>query len=947
MLNVRDRLFWITIIKMKTFTESITKNIHTSLSYSFLALALSGCGGGSGTNTDAITNADTVTAQTLYEGSLSTTSKVGAAEADLTTLLQSCEQNNRAVAEQISNPNFKLSGSNSLGSAGDYLLSNDKAAFVITGAGPQKTYFHYHGILVDAAPLENCIQAGDENFYELALMAGKLNFANQSGSTIRAFKGADIEVINDGSDGEAAIVRVHGSDEIYWLLEYELIQRAFESGQPKGISSPFGLDITVDYILEPGSPTLKIVYQLENQLNEFNSISAAFSLLSSGNGPSINSFSSFDVNVEGLELQYGIPWITAYSEQSTYIYGVNSNQLVTTHIQGVDAVIDASQLSNTWLGQLLAPAGESKDTLTREFFVSVSPSDEVSAIKEYLDSTPKTVDTIPTPVSALVIDKVTGDPIEGAIIEFQTKTQVFLESWPWNTFATTYTDANGLSTSDVPLISYLKDQQYRAIATIPGRENSEPLAIVPTQDNQLLFQMAPQGALQYNITDASGQPMPAQISFWQGDTRVARHYTQSGSGSFVIPPGDYDIGISRGFEYNIVEMPITIGPDSPAQITASLTRMVDTSGYMSFDAHVHSSPSPDSEVAPVDRITTAAATGLEVVVSTDHEIITDLEPAINSTNLDPWVATVIGQEVTATLPNHTIAYPIVRDVNDPRGGPVPWYGLDIAGIFAAEKARGAQVRTIAHPRSSYLNHIEWDRIAGKPGVDELTDLAFADDAELWSWDFEALEYQNGPQNVFETGLFLDWMSFLNHGHRITATGASDVHGANAPGMPRTYFRSSTDNPEVFVQDDMISAVQGNQAIVSTGAFATVIANGSGQVGDIITDRDGTVSLQITVQATPSVDIDHVKVYMNCDEVEHLSATNPADSAIKLQGTYQITIPTDKDAHIVILGFGINEMPREFPQYNPEGAPRVTTNPVFIDTDGNGLFDAPGGKQCNI
>ena len=919
------------------------------LTYSILALALSACGGGSSNDSDSSASEPNNQDSALHADDNNTTPETieQIADADLSSLLQSCEQGNRAVAEQISNPNFELTGSNALGSAGDYLLSNDKAAFVITGPGRQKTYFHYHGILVDAAPLEDCVQAGDENFYELALMAGRLNFANQSGSTIRAFRGDSIEIINDGQDGEAAIVRVHGSDDIYWLLEYELIQRAFDVGIPKGVSDPFGLNITVDYILEPGSPTLKIVYQLENQLNRFNSISAAFSLLSSGNGPSINSFSSFDLNVEGLELQYGIPWITAYSETSTYIYGVNSNQLVTTHIQGVDATIDASQLSNTWLGQLLAPAGDSKDTLTREFFVSVTPSDEVDAINQYLDSTPKTVDTLQTPVSLLVVDKATGAPIEGAVIKFQTKTQAFLEGWPWNTFATTYTDAQGIAEKNVPLISYLNEQGYRAIATAPGREDSQPIALVSSEDNQLVFEMSGQGNVEYNVTDNTGQEIPSQISFWQEDKLIKRFYVESGSGTLHIPPGEYDVGVSRGFEYTIMDMPIVIGSTDPAQLSASLTRMVDTSGYMSFDAHVHSSPSPDSEVSPNERITTAAATGLEVVVSTDHEIITDLQPAITATNLDAWVATVIGQEVTATLPNHTIAYPIVQDTTDPRGGPIPWYGLDIAEIFAAEKARGAQVRTIAHPRSSYLNHIEWDRIAGEPGVNNLTDLAFAEDAQLWSWDFEALEYQNGPQNVFKTGVFEDWMSFLNHGHRITATGASDVHGAEPPGMPRTYFRSTTDNPETFVQSDMISAVQNNQAIVSTGAFATVIANGTAQIGDVLTDSSGVVSLQVLVQAIPSIDIDHIKIYMNCDEVVTALASNPIDSAVKLDETFQINVPTDKDAHIVVLGFGKNSMPRDLPQYNPNGAPRVTTNPIFIDSDGNGLFDAPGGKQCNI
>ncbi len=917
------------------------------LTYSILALALTACGGGSSNDTASEAAASELNNQdsALQADDNSVSSQ--SVTSDLSSLLQSCEQGNRALAEQISNPNFELSGSNALGSEGDYLLSNDKAAFVITGPGRQKTYFHYHGILVDAAPLKDCVQAGDENFYELALMAGRLNFANQSGSTIRAFHGDNIEVINDGADGEAAIVRVHGTDDIYWLLEYELIQRAFEAGIPKGVSDPFGLNITVDYILEPGSPTLKIVYQLENQLNRFNSISAAFSLLSSGNGPSINSFSSFDLNVEGLELQYGIPWITAYSEQSTYIYGVNSNQLLTTHIQGVDATIDASQLSNTWLGQLLAPAGSDKDTLTREFFVSVTPSGEVDAINQYLDSTPKIVDTLQTPVSVLVLDKATGTPIEGAIVEFQTKTQIFLESWPWNTFATTYTDAQGVTEKNVPLISFLNDQGYRAVATAPGRDDSQPIKIIATENNQLVFEMSGQGNVEYNITDHTGREIPSQISFWQDEKLVERFFVASGSGTLTISPGEYVVGISRGFEYSIVEMPILVGSTDPAQLTTSLTRMVDTAGYMSFDAHVHSSPSPDSEVSPNDRIRSAAATGLEVVVSTDHEIITDLQPAITETHLDPWVATVIGQEVTATLPNHTIAYPIVQDTTDPRGGPIAWYGLDIAGIFAAEKARGAQVRTIAHPRGSYLNHIEWDRIAGEPGVDNLTDLAFSEDAQLWSWDFEALEYQNGPQNVYESGVFEDWMSFLNHGHRITATGASDVHGADAPGMPRTYFRSTSDSPETFIESDMISAVQNNQAIVSTGAFATITANNTAQIGDILTDTDGLVSLSVLVQAIPSIDIDYIKIYMNCDEVVTAVASNPIDSAIKLNETYQIAVPMDKDAHIVVLGFGKESMPRDLPQYNPTGVPRVTTNPIFIDGNGNGTFDAPGGKQCNI
>ena len=61
-------------------------------------------------------------------------------------------------------------------------------------------------------------------------------------------------------------------------------------------------------------------------------------------------------------------------------------------------------------------------------------------------------------IDGQIVDKETGEPVEGAIVKFQTKTQAFLEGWPWNTFATTYTDAQGTAVKDVPLISYLNEQ---------------------------------------------------------------------------------------------------------------------------------------------------------------------------------------------------------------------------------------------------------------------------------------------------------------------------------------------------------------------------------------------------------------------------------------------------------------------------------------------------------
>ena len=76
-----------------------------------------------------------------------------------------------------------------------------------------------YGAVVERAVRSTCEQAGDDNFYELALMALRASVPTVTSSRMRAFRGDRIEVLQDGSNGEAAVVRVHGSDDTYWLVE--------------------------------------------------------------------------------------------------------------------------------------------------------------------------------------------------------------------------------------------------------------------------------------------------------------------------------------------------------------------------------------------------------------------------------------------------------------------------------------------------------------------------------------------------------------------------------------------------------------------------------------------------------------------------------------------------------------------------------------------------------
>jgi hypothetical protein len=48
--------------------------------------------------------------------------------------------------------------------------------------------------------------------------------------------------------------------------------------------------------------------------------------------------------------------------------------------------------------------------------------------------------------------------------------------------------------------------------------------------------------------------------------------------------------------------------------------------------------------------------------------------------------------------------------------------------------------------------------------------------------------------------------------------------------------------------------------------------------------------------------------------------------------------------IVVVGSG--PYPRGLEQ-PPDGVPRAISNPSDVDVDGNGVFDPPGGKACDL
>jgi len=266
--------------------------------------------------------------------------------------------------------------------------------------------------------------------------------------------------------------------------------------------------------------------------------------------------------------------------------------------------------------------------------------------------------------------------------------------------------------------------------------------------------------LQALVVDQSGRPLPAKVSVVaqygravsnaqrrsgavfdvqagedyrfsdmlpdqkEGQRAVIEAVAYTGeSGQVTIPvrPGDYTVYFSRGFEYDLVSASVHVESGNAASASAQLTRVVDTTGWMSMDAHVHSENSIDSRMATAPRVTSAAGEGVEVVISTDHNFISDWRPMIDNLGLRPWITSFVGIEFTTLESGHFNSYPLDYQVGPVTHGAFEWFGRPPEELFAglrrlADPRAGSNIIVCNHPRDStqgYFNQYGRSSITGE------------------------------------------------------------------------------------------------------------------------------------------------------------------------------------------------------------------------------------------
>ena len=138
---------------------------------------------------------------------------------------------------------------------------------------------------------------------------------------------------------------------------------------------------------------------------------------------------------------------------------------------------------------------------------------------------------------------------------------------------------------------------------------------------------------------------------------------------------------------------------------------------------------------------------------------------------------------------------------------------------------------------------------------------------------------------------------------------------------------------------------------TNGPLITAFRANGGRMGDVVAAEGGRVEVEIAVAAAPFVPVDEVRLLANGEVVRRFDALPAGEAAPVERLRESVTLELERDAFLTVeAGAPLDVEPaawlaRNAGIYTQVVAPGFVadafSNPIFVDVDGNGVFDAPG------
>ncbi len=351
---------------------------------------------------------------------------------------------------------------------------------------------------------------------------------------------------------------------------------------------------------------------------------------------------------------------------------------------------------------------------------------------------------------------------------------------------------------------------YLVMAAGPGHTHSNLVRVSVEEGRtaEATLVLPETGTVTYDVVDARNEHIPCKLTFVSldgagrpdamlGETYLPGdlawvEFTATGTGSVELEAGSYAVRISRGPEYSLDERTVVVPAGGAAHLQGHIERVVDTTGWVSGDFHQHMMNSPDSGLSLEDRVISNMAEGVEYVVATDHDYLTNLRPTIEALGATEFIKSSVGDELTTVEQGHFNGWPLTFDTAAPEDGVVDWQApspsasamfedndtvypeLNVftpSDIFDGLRAAGAYG---ANATVIQANHVR-DGILGyfyQYGIDVQTgepsnDVNFLElfhpriNGDFFAWNFDTIEMSNGKrQDLIRTPTTEETAEFL-------------------------------------------------------------------------------------------------------------------------------------------------------------------------------------------
>ncbi len=427
----------------------------------------------------------------------------------------------------------------------------------------------------------------------------------------------------------------------------------------------------------------------------------------------------------------------------------------------------------------------------------------------------------------------------------------------------------------------------------------------------------------------------------------------------TLAPGTYRVLATRGPEFSVGRTRVEVAAGETTDLVIEPpVRVLETPGWIAADLHVHGAASFDSGLPWPRQLAAFAAQGGEVLLASDHHVITDLRPVIAQAGLTGRVAGITGTEVTGTAESpaapftigHANAFPLVPEPHAYRAGGPASANRRLRDVMATLRAKDPEVVVqLNHPRSApgesppspfyYLDH---KAVAGRPfrasaplRSEHNRALVERDPATgVRDLDFDAMEIWNGASRLRYLWTRAAWFSLLLQGERRTGTANSDSHRlGEVVALPRSYVRIADDRVAAFDERAFLAALRAGRVFGTSGPLLDADLGGAG-LGERFAGRSGELRLSVT--AAPWVPVSEARVWVNAE----LAWRGPVSAG----ETLRIPLSFPRDAWLVVEVEG--EPDDVFAAVAPGFRSFAFTNPIYVDAEGDGVWRAPGFSRSS-